>query len=48
VSTNDQLKPIRQLDLYSQRNKIDSDTTLSEVEKKAKLADVDQKLASLK
>jgi phosphonate transport system substrate-binding protein len=48
VSTNDQLKPIRQLDLFSQRNKIDSDTTMSDAEKKAKLADVDQKLAALK
>jgi phosphonate transport system substrate-binding protein len=48
VSTNDQLKPIRQLDLFSQRNKIDADTTLSDAEKKTKLADVDQKLANLK
>jgi phosphonate transport system substrate-binding protein len=48
ISTNEQLKPIRQLDLFSQRNKIDSDTTLSDAEKKAKLADVDQKLAALK
>ena len=48
ASTNDQLKPIRQLDLFSQRNKIDADTTLSDAEKKAKLADVDQKLAALK
>jgi phosphonate transport system substrate-binding protein len=48
VSTNDQLKPIRQLDLFSQRNKIDSDTTMSDAEKKSKLAEVDQKLAALK
>jgi phosphonate transport system substrate-binding protein len=48
VSTNDQLKPIRQLDLFGQRNKIDSDTTLSDAEKKTKLADLDQKLAALK
>lgn len=47
-STNEQLKPIRQLDLFSQRNKIDADTTLSDSEKKAKLSDVDQKLAVLK
>jgi phosphonate transport system substrate-binding protein len=47
-STNDQLKPIRQLDLFSQRNKIEADTTLSDAEKKAKLADVDQKLAAVK
>lgn len=48
VSTNDQLKPIRQLDLFSQLNKIDSDTTMSDAEKKSKLAEVDQKLAALK
>jgi phosphonate transport system substrate-binding protein len=48
VSTNDQLKPIRQLELFSQRNKVDSDTTMSDSEKKTKLAEVDQKLAALK
>jgi len=47
-STNDQLKPIRQLDLFSKRNKIDADTTLSDAEKKAKLADIDQQLAAVK
>jgi phosphonate transport system substrate-binding protein len=36
------------LDLFSQRNKIDSDTTMSDAEKKSKLAEVDQKLAALK
>jgi phosphonate transport system substrate-binding protein len=48
ASTNDQLKPIRQLDLFSQRNKIDADTTLSDADKKTKLSDIDQKLAALK
>ena len=48
ASTNDQLKPIRQLELFSQRNKIDADTTLSESEKKAKVTDVDQNMAALK
>jgi phosphonate transport system substrate-binding protein len=48
ASTNDQLKPIRQLDLFSQRNKIDADSTLSDGDKKSKLADIDQKLAALK
>ena len=47
-STNDQLKPIRQLDLFSQRNKIEADTTLSDADKKSKMADIDQKLAALK
>jgi len=48
ASTNEQLKPIRQLDLFSQRNKVDGDTTLSSAEKQTKLADIDQKLAALK
>jgi phosphonate transport system substrate-binding protein len=48
ASTNEQLKPIRQLDLFSQRNKHEGDTTLSAAEKQAKLADIDQKLAALK
>lgn len=47
-STNEQLKPIRQLDLFAMRNKLDSDTTLSAAEKQTKLADIDQKLAALK
>ena len=47
-STNEQLKPIRQLDLFAQRNKVDGDTTLSAAEKQTKLSDIDQKLAALK
>ena len=47
-STNDQLKPIRQLDLFGKRNKVESDTTLSEADKKAKLADIDQQLSAIK
>jgi|TARA_B110000503_G_C7116477_1_gene400598 phosphonate transport system substrate-binding protein len=47
-STNDQLKPIRQLALFSQRNKIEADTTLSAAEKQSKLAAIDQQLAALK
>lgn len=48
ASTNDQLKPIRQLDLFGKRNKIESDTTLSDADKKAKLAEIDQQLAAVK
>ena len=48
ASTNDQLKPIRQLDLFAKRNKIESDTTLSDPEKKNKLTEIDQQLAALK
>lgn len=48
ASTNDQLKPIRQLDLFGQRNKVEGDSTLSASDKQAKLADIDRKLAALK
>ena len=47
-SSNDQLKPIRQLDLFGKRNKIEADTTLSEADKKTQLAAIDQQLATLK
>jgi phosphonate transport system substrate-binding protein len=46
-SSNAQLIPIRQLDLFSKRNKIEADTTMSEVEKKAQLAGIDQQLAAM-
>jgi len=47
-STNAQLIPIRQLDLFGKRNKVEADTTLADADKKAKLADIDQQLAALK
>ncbi len=46
-STNDQLKPIRQLDLFSQRNKVEGDATMSDAAKKARLAEIDQLLAAI-
>jgi phosphonate transport system substrate-binding protein len=46
-STNRQLLPIRQLDLFSQRNKAESDANISEAEKKAKLTEIDKQLALL-
>jgi phosphonate transport system substrate-binding protein len=48
ASSNDQLKPIRQLDLFGKRNKIEGDTTLADADKKAKLAEIDQQLAAIK
>jgi phosphonate transport system substrate-binding protein len=48
ASTNDQLKPIRQLDLFGKRTKIESDTVMSEADKKVKLAEIDQQLAAIK
>ncbi|HSW20510.1 MAG TPA: phosphonate ABC transporter substrate-binding protein [Ramlibacter sp.] len=47
-STNEQLRPIRELDLFARRNKLDADTTLSAADKRAKLAEIDQQLAALK
>jgi phosphonate transport system substrate-binding protein len=47
-STNAQLTPIRELDLFSQRNKIESDTTIAAAEKSSKLAEIDKKLATLR
>lgn len=48
ASTNAQLNPIRQLELFKDRRKVESDTTISDAEKSAKLADIDAKLAKLK
>ena len=47
-STNEQLKPIRQLDLFARRNKLEADTTISEADKKDKLAQIDQQLAAIR
>mgnify|MGYP000326542416 CR=1 FL=1 len=48
ASTNAQLTPIRELDLFGKRNKIESDTTLAAADKTRQLADVDKQLASLR
>jgi phosphonate transport system substrate-binding protein len=47
ASSNAQLIPIRQLDLFSQRNKIEADAAMSEADKKSRLAAIDQQLAAL-
>jgi phosphonate transport system substrate-binding protein len=47
-STNAQLIPIRELDLFSQRNKIESDAAMAAAEKSTKLAEIDKRLASLR
>ena len=46
-STNDQLRPIRQLELFKTRNKLESDESLAVADKQAKLADIDKQLATL-
>jgi phosphonate transport system substrate-binding protein len=47
LSTNSQLIPIRQLELFKDRNKIDADAGLAAADKLAKLADIDRQLAAL-
>lgn len=46
-SSDKQLQPIRQIELFSQRTRIEADAELGEADKKAKLADIDKKLAAL-
>jgi phosphonate transport system substrate-binding protein len=47
ASTNGQLIPIRQLELFKTRNKFEVDATLAVADKAAKLADIDKQLAAL-
>jgi phosphonate transport system substrate-binding protein len=46
-SSNNQLLPTRQLELFKTKNKVESDTALSADEKKLKLDEINQKLADL-
>lgn len=46
-STNAQLIPIRQLELFKERNKFEADASLPATEKQAKVAEIDRKLAEL-
>ena len=47
ASTNSQLIPIRQLELFKVRNKFEADASLAAAEKQTKLADIDKQLAAL-
>ncbi len=47
ASTDAQLTPIRQLELFKDRMKFESDANMNATEKLAKLADIDAKLAAL-
>jgi phosphonate transport system substrate-binding protein len=47
-SSNDQLTPIRQLELFKDRRKIEADDKLAADERTKQLAEIDRKLASLK
>ncbi|MCF8149732.1 MAG: phosphonate ABC transporter substrate-binding protein [Burkholderiaceae bacterium] len=46
-SNNNQLLPIRQLELFKQKSKIAADGTLSASDKQAKIQEIDQKLGEL-
>ena len=45
-SSDRQLLPIRQLDLFAQRNKVEADTVLNDGDKKTRLAEIDKKLSA--
>jgi phosphonate transport system substrate-binding protein len=47
ASTDAQLLPIRQLELFKERKKFEGDANMAEADKKAKLAELDGKLAEL-
>ncbi|MFM2399938.1 MAG: hypothetical protein RL341_2095 [Pseudomonadota bacterium] len=46
-SSNRQLLPIRQLELFRDRNRIEADANMAAAEKQGKLAEIDKKLAEL-
>lgn len=46
-SSDDQLIPIRQLELFKAKAKLEADAAMPEAEKKAKLAEIDARLAQL-
>jgi phosphonate transport system substrate-binding protein len=48
ASSNDQLKPIRQLELFRDRSKIESDQSMSAADKAKAIEAIDAKLAALK
>jgi phosphonate transport system substrate-binding protein len=47
-SNDDQLVPIRILELFKKRIAVETDTTISDTDKQAKLAEIDGKLGELK
>ena len=47
ASTDAQLIPIRQLELFKDRMKFESDVNMSAAEKQSKLSEIDSKLAAL-
>lgn len=47
ASTNSQLTPIRQLELFKTRNKLEADATLAAADKQTRLTEIDKQLAAL-
>ena len=47
ASSNAQLVPIRQLEMFKDRRKVEGDAAMSDAERKQKLAEIDAKLAEL-
>ena len=47
ASTNAQLTPIRQLELFKERNKFEADANMAAAEKQVKMAEIDKKLADI-
>lgn len=47
-SSNEQLVPIRQLELFKDRSKIENDASMDATTRAKQLADIDAKLAALK
>ena len=47
ASTNKQLIPIRQLELFKDKAKIESDSALSDADKQVRIAEIDRKLAEI-
>jgi phosphonate transport system substrate-binding protein len=47
ASSNAQLIPIRQIDLFREKQKVETDTTLSDADRKTKLDEIDRKLSDL-
>jgi phosphonate transport system substrate-binding protein len=47
ASTNAQLVPIRQLELFKEKNKVETDTGMAAAEKTNKIAEINQKIAAL-
>ena len=47
ASSNDQLLPIRQLELFKEKGNIESNSNINDAEKQVRIQDIDDKLAAL-